>query len=179
MVKLTNYALHLPSVMRKLHFFIRNLILKTVDIFYPFFRKFMTLQTFRYAACGGFNTFLDISLFFISYNYILFKQPVQLSSLTIGSHIASFLMSFIVTFPIGFYLSRYVVFQETTVAKRAQLGKYFMVVSGCLILNYFFLKIFVDLLKWYPTPSKMITTIFVVAFSYFSQKNFTFKPAKN
>jgi len=155
-----------------------NLILKTVDLFYPVFRRFMPLQTYRYAACGGFNTALDICLFFVSYNFILVKQPLELGFITIGAHIASFLMSFLVTFPIGFYLSRYVVFQETSVAKREQLGKYFMVVMGCLILNYIFLKIFVDVLGWYPTPSKIATTFFVVAFSYFSQKNFTFKAVK-
>lgn len=164
--------------MQKLHFFIRNLILKTVDLFYPVFRRFMPLQTYRYAACGGFNTALDICLFFVSYNFILVKQPLELGFITVGAHIASFLMSFLVTFPIGFYLSRYVVFQETSVAKREQLGKYFMVVLGCLILNYLFLKIFVDVLGWYPTPSKIVTTFFVVAFSYFSQKNFTFKAVK-
>lgn len=164
--------------MQKLHFFIRNLILETVDLFYPVFRRFMPLQTYRYAACGGFNTALDICLFFVSYNFILLKQPLELGFITVGAHIASFLMSFLVTFPIGFYLSRYVVFQETSVAKREQLGKYFMVVLGCLILNYLFLKIFVDVLGWYPTPSKIATTFFVVAFSYFSQKNFTFKAVK-
>lgn len=155
-----------------------NLILRTVDLFYPVFRRFMPLQTYRYAACGGFNTALDICLFFISYNFILVRQPLELGFITIGAHIASFLMSFLVTFPIGFYLSRYVVFQETSVAKREQLGKYFMVVVGCLILNYLFLKIFVDVMGWYPTPSKIATTFFVVAFSYFSQKNFTFKAVK-
>lgn len=164
--------------MQKLHFFVSNLILKTVDLFYPVFRRFMPLQTYRYAACGGFNTALDICLFFVSYNFILVKQPLELGFITVGAHIASFLMSFLVTFPIGFYLSRYVVFQETSVAKREQLGKYFMVVLGCLILNYLFLKIFVDVLGWYPTPSKIATTFFVVAFSYFSQKNFTFKAVK-
>jgi putative flippase GtrA len=50
-----------------------------------------------------------------------------------------------------------------------------MVVTGCLVLNYVFLKIFVDVWGWYPTPSKIITTFFVIAFSYISQKNFTFK----
>jgi putative flippase GtrA len=164
--------------MQKLHFFVRNLILQTVDFFYPLFRRFMPLQTFRYAACGGFNTVLDIGLFFMAYNFILIKQPVDIGQLTIGAHIASFLMSFLITFPIGFYLSRYVVFQETKVAKTQQLGKYFMVVLSCLVLNYLFLKVFVDVIGWYPTPSKIATTFFVVAFSYFSQKNFTFKAVK-
>jgi putative flippase GtrA len=139
----------------------------------------MPLQTFRYAACGGFNTFLDISLFFISYNFILKRKAVHIYSLTIGPHIAAFLIGFIVTFPIGFYLSRYVVFQETSVKKTKQLAKYFTVVFGCLLLNYAFLKIFVDVLGWYPTPSKLLTTIFVVAFSYVSQKNFTFRKAED
>ncbi len=154
------------------------MILKTVDLFYPLFKKFMPLQTFRYAACGGFNTMLDISLFFITYNYILLKSPVLVGGLTISAHIAAFLMSFIITFPIGFCLSRYVVFQVTSVTKREQLGKYFIVVLCCLILNYLFLKFFVEKLGWYPTPSKILTTFFVVVFSYFSQKNFTFMVKK-
>lgn len=164
--------------MQKLHFFIRNQILRLVDIFYPLFQQFMPKQTFRYAACGGFNTVLDISIFFVAYNYILQKQPIYLRYLTIGPHIAAFLISFTITFPIGFYLSRYVVFQETAATKSIQLAKYFLVVLGCLVLNYIFLKIFVDLLHWYPTPSKMLTTVFVVAFSYVSQKNFTFRPGE-
>ena len=161
--------------MRKLHENIRSLILSVVDLFYPLFRRVMPLKTFRYAACGGFNTILDITLFFISYNFILKKQAIHISFLTIGPHIAAFLIGFCITFPIGFYLSRYVVFQETAVPKRAQLKKYFIVVLGCLFLNYGFLKLFVEVFKWYPTPSKLITTFFVVAFSYLTQKNYTFK----
>lgn len=164
--------------MRKLHDSTRGLILGVVDLFYPLFRRFMPLQTFRYAACGGFNTCLDIALFFVSYNFILKKQVIHIGFLSIGPHIAAFLIGFCITFPIGFYLSRYVVFQETSVGKRKQLGKYFMVVLGCLFLNYTFLKLFVEVFKWYPTPSKLVTTIFVVAFSYFSQKNYTFKAAR-
>jgi putative flippase GtrA len=163
--------------MRKLHAYIQKLILTAVDAFYPLFKRFMPLQTFRYAACGGANTLLDITIFFISYNFILQKQPVHLPFITIGAHIAAFLISFSVTFPTGFYLSRYLVFQETSARKREQLTKYFTVVLGCLLLNYIFLKLFVDVFHWYPTPSKMLTTLFVVAFSYLSQKNYTFRPA--
>lgn len=161
--------------MQKLHKYIRGLILSVVDWFYPMFKSLMPQQTFRYAACGGFNTSLDILLFFVSYNYILHKLPITLGGIVISAHIAAFLMSFIITFPSGFYLSRYVVFQQTSVTKRAQIGKYFLVVFTCIILNYIFLKIFVDSFGWYPTPSKILTTVFVVLFSYFSQKNFTFK----
>jgi putative flippase GtrA len=161
--------------MQKLHEHIRGRILQLVDLFYPLFRRIMPHQTFRYAACGGFNTVLDIGLFFVSYNYLFLKQPQHLGPLTISPHIASFLSAFLVTFPIGFYLSRYVVFQETSVAKKVQLFRYFIVVLGCLILNYVFLKLFVEVFGWYATPSKLATTVFVVAFSYYMQKYFTFK----
>lgn len=161
--------------MLKLHEFISKLILQIIDGIYPLFRKLMPLQTFRYAACGGGNTVLDIVLFFVSYNYILFKQPQHIGWLTISPHIASFMISFCVTFPIGFYLSRYVVFQETKVKKTKQLFKYFFVVLGCIFLNYIFLKLFVDYFGWYATPAKLLTTLFVVLFSYTSQKNYTFK----
>jgi putative flippase GtrA len=161
--------------MRKLHEQLRSLILAVVDAFYPLFKRVMPLQTYRYAACGGFNTLLDISLFFISYNYIFHKETVHLPFMAISAHIAAFLAAFLVTFPVGFYLSRYVVFQETSVAKRKQLSRYFMVVLGCLLLNYTFLKLFVEVLGWYPTVSKIVTTVFVVAFSYVSQKYFTFR----
>ncbi len=163
--------------MRNLHEHIRAFLLRVVDFFYPLFRKLMPLQTYRYAACGGFNTSLDIFLFFISYNYIFHKETLHLPFMAISAHIAAFLAAFVVTFPTGFYLSRYVVFQETSVAKRKQLSRYFVVVLGCFLLNYAFLKLFVEVFGWYPTISKIITTFFVVAFSYFSQKNFTFKGA--
>lgn len=164
--------------MQKIHHSTRNFLLSLIDLLYPLFKRFMPLQTFRYAACGGFNTSLDITLFFVSYNYIFKRQPISFPSvfphLLISPHIAAFLVGFMFSFPSGFYLSRYVVFQETSVKKSEQLIKYFSVVFICLMLNYAFLKLFVDTFGWYPTPSKILTTVFVVAFSYVAQKNFTF-----
>ncbi|MBX9783989.1 MAG: GtrA family protein [Chitinophagaceae bacterium] len=146
-----------------------------IDWFFPPFKKLMPLQTFRYAACGGGNTVLDISLFFISYRFILHKEMLATPWFTLSPHIAAFLMSFVVTFPVGFFLSRYVVFEGSAVRKREQLPKYMVVVFGAILLNYFFLKIFVETFGMYAVLSKILTTVIVVAFSYFSQKYFTFK----
>lgn len=135
----------------------------------------MSLQTFRYAACGGVNTMLDILIFFISYNFIFRKEVVHIGSIAISPHIAAFLAAFCVTFPVGFYLSRYVVFSESNIRGRVQLFRYFLLVLGCIALNYMFLKIFVEQLHIYPTVSKILTTVIVVAFSYLTQKHYTFK----
>jgi len=143
--------------------------------FYPPFRKFMPEQTFKYAATGGANTALDILLYFIFYHFVLEKQIVELGFYAISPHIASFIMSFIITFPIGFILAKYISFPGSFLRKRIQFFRYGLSVVGSVLLNYIFLKLFVESFGWYPTPSKIVTTLIVILFSYTAQKYFTFK----
>jgi putative flippase GtrA len=160
---------------KKIHQFLRQTILSLIDLFYSPFKKIMPLQTFRYAACGGVNTLLDISLFAISYNLVLKKQNLSLGFVTLSPHIASLFMALCISLPTGFYLNRYVVFQQSGLRRRSQLMRYVLVTSICIVLNFIFLKIFVDYLGWYPTPAKITTTVIVVFFSYFSQTFYFFK----
>ena len=161
--------------MIRLHHWLKNTILQVVDYFYPLFRRFMPLQTYRYAACGGANMALNIFIYFITYNFILDKQIVYTPVTAISPHIAAYLIAFCFTFPIGFYLSLFVVFPESYLRKRIQLFRYFVVALICILLNYIFLHLFVDTFGWYPTPSLMVTTVLVVAFSYLSQRHYSFK----
>ena len=153
----------------------RGLILTVIDFFYPLFRKVMTLQTFRYAACGGFNTVVDISLYIIAIKYVFTEEVIRLGPIAMKSHIAAFLASFCVSFPLGFYFSRYVVFTESTLRGRIQLVRYFVLVIACIGLNYIFIKFFVEQLHLSPEIAKIFTTVIVVTFSFLSQKHFTFK----
>jgi putative flippase GtrA len=153
----------------------KNIILSVIDFFYPPFSKWIDPQTFRYLACGGGNTMLDIILYFISYNFILDKQPVYVWGITITPHIAAFLNSFVISFPLGFILSKYIVFSNSNLQGRVQLFRYALLVSTCILLNYVFIKIFVEWFHLYATVSKILTTILVAVFSYISQRNFTFK----
>ncbi|HZH95946.1 MAG TPA: GtrA family protein [Flavisolibacter sp.] len=146
-----------------------------MDFFYPPFRKFMPRQTFRYAACGGGNTLLSLALYSISYNFIFQKEILHLGFVSFKPHIAALFFATVITFPIGFYLSLYVVFHGSEMKKRTQLFRYFLVVVGCVILNYAGLKLFVEVLHWYPTVSQILNTGIVVLFSYVSQRHFSFK----
>ena len=161
--------------MKLLHRKIRTGILRLVDFFYPPFKRFMPLQTYRYAACGGTNTAFNIFLVFIIHNFILKNKVVHAGPIAMTSHIAAFLIAFCITFPIGFYLSMYVVFQGSYLRRRIQLVRYLTVALACIFLNYVLLKLFVDVWGWYPTPSLMLIAVLVIAFSYFSQKHFSFK----
>lgn len=135
----------------------------------------MDKRTFHYAACGGGNTLLSIFLYFIFYNFILKKRVLHLGFIAFKPHIAAFLIAFVITFPIGFVLSKYVVWTESTLKGKIQLFRYFILVMFCVGLNYVFLKFFVEYCHIYPTISQIITTVIVVVFSYVSQKHFSFR----
>jgi putative flippase GtrA len=164
--------------MRKVHHKVRALILKFIDLFYPLFKRIMTLQMYRYAACGGGNLVLNILVYYTSFHYLLQEKILDLGFFAFKPHIAAFFIAFLVTFPIGFYLSMYVVFQGSYLRRRVQLMRYFLVAVACIFLNYFLLKIFVEKLLWYPTPSLMVTAGIVILFSYLSQRHFSFRNTK-
>lgn len=163
-------------MLRHLHQKFQQFLLSIIDAFYPLFKKMMPLQTFRYAACGGGNAVLNFIIFSVTENFIVKKQVVHvLPNMAISSHIFSFMVAFGITFPIGFYLNTFVVFDGSYLMKRVQLFRYFLIVLICILLNYVFMKLFVDRLGWYPTPAYMFTFLLVTLFSYFSQRNFSFK----
>ena len=153
----------------------KKVIISVIDFFHPLVSRWMPLQTFRYAACGGANTLLDIVMYAIAYNFILHKQDLNIGFFVFKPHIASIIIAFLVSFPTGFFLMRNIVFTQSTLQGRLQLFRYFVLVVICLFLNYVFIKLFVEQFHIYPTIAKVLTTIIVVSFSYLTQKNYTFK----
>ena len=91
---MTEYALFLPLFQILVLHTTRDRILSVIDFFHKPFAGWIKKQTFRYLACGGSNTVLDILIYFISYNFILDKQPVPIFSITIAPHIAAFIISY-------------------------------------------------------------------------------------
>jgi putative flippase GtrA len=143
----------------------------------------MPPQLYRYGVCGSANVVFDWVLYFFVYNFILQYRLVPLGPVTLSPHIASLVIIFpVVTFA-GFLLQKYVTFTASDLRGRVQLVRYLMVVFTNLLINYAGLKILVDGLDFYPTPSKMIITIVTVICSYVGQNRFTFKtpslPEKN
>ena len=153
----------------------KETITSIIDFFYPPFKKVMDIKTFRYLACGGGNTVLDIFIYFISYNFILDKNIVHLPFIAVSPHIAAFIISFSITFPLGFFLMRNIVFTGSYLRGRIQFIRYLMLVLVCILLNYIFIKLFVEHFGIYPTVAKILTTGIIITFSYITQRNFTFK----
>ncbi|WP_243350180.1 GtrA family protein [Parabacteroides sp. FAFU027] len=158
---------------------IRDLMIMLIDWFYKPFQRLISIQTFRYGACGGANSAFDILLYFIFYHYLLGEKILHLGFIAISAHIASFLLVFPITFTTGFILGKFITFSDSELRGRTQLLRYGITVGGSILLNYIFLKLFVEYCHFFPTVSKMLTTVVVVTYSYFMQKYYSFKVAGN
>jgi len=152
-------------------------IRNTIDFFYPPFRKYITVQFFRYGVTGGANLLFDWLLYYFLYTFVLRHRMLHLGFVTLSSPIATFSIKFPIVFLSGFLLQKYVTFSLSDLRGRVQLFRYFVVFLVNLVISYLGLKLLVDVFHLYPTISNMMVALFTVFVSYFSQKRYTFKTA--
>ncbi len=153
----------------------KNKINYLLDFFYPIFKRFMPIETYRYATCGGINTMSGLFVWYLCYHFVFSRMVVNLIFYSFEPYTLALLVSSTYSFTLGFLLNKYVVFTASNLKGRIQLFRYFLSFAFNLILNYFLLKLFVEKFVWDAFLSQLLTTIVVIAVSYFSQKHFTFK----
>lgn len=154
-----------------------NLLNKQITWLYHPFKKMIPYETFNYIFCGGANTFLDSFLYFIFYNFITQKKHINLNFLIISPHILAFILVFPITFLTGFWLSKYITFSSSPLNGRIQLLRFGITITGSILLQYLFLKFFVEICHIFPTPSKLITSGIVAVITYLSHRFYTFRTA--
>ena len=146
----------------------------------------MSEQLFRYAVCGGGNMVFDWILYFLIYNFVIGHELVSIQfsvfsfqfAQAITPHIATLCIVFPITLLTGFLLQKYVTFTQSNLHGGRQLVRYILIVAVNLAINYFGLKLCVETFGWYPTPSKIVITLFTVIISYIGQKYYTFRVKK-
>ena len=153
----------------------RKFALAVIDFFYPPFKRWFSLHTFRYLASGGFTAATSIVAYFIIYNYILNQKDIQVADVLITAPIAALGLEALFTFAVGFMLNKYLVFTQSNLKGRIQLFRYATVFGTNILLNYALLKILIEGFNFYPSVAKAIITIVLAFFSYFSQKYFSFR----
>ena len=161
--------------MRRHLFTARDLILPIIDFFYPPFKRLMNLQTFRYAASGGGNVVLGFLVYTLAFTYLFRQQPINFGFYALKAHSAALFLSFCFTFPVGFFMSKYVVFSDSDMKGSVQLFRYLVICIFNLLLNYLLLKVQVEQLHINAILAQIFTIVLVVVFSYVAQRNFSFK----
>ncbi len=153
----------------------KDILIRTIDSFYFLVKSFMPLKTYRYAVCGGSNLVFDTLLYFVFYNFIFAKQNVDLIFVVLSPHIASLFFVFPITFITGFLLNKFITFQDSQLPWKVQFFRYLIVGIGALLLAYLVMKLLVDGLGFYPTPSRFLTILITVTYSYILQNKFSFR----
>lgn len=157
----------------------KGLIIQIIDFFYfPIFHRFIPLQTFRYAACGGGNALFNLVMFFIGYNFIFTQDVVHVGFISMTRYIAAFVFALLFSFPLGFMLNRYVVFTQSHLRGRVQLFRYGVTAATSIVLNYLLLHFFAGFCGFWATPSQALTTVILSVSSYFAQTHFSFRTKK-
>lgn len=155
----------------------REAITRIVDFFYlkPL-RKVVPQETFRYAFVGGLNLGFNMVLYWICFHFVLQKQDTDLFGIVVVSApILAFLITFVITFFSGFYLARNIAFGRSQVHGGQQLFRYAQVVAVNIAINYFGLKLLVEVCGFYPSPSYAAIQVVTTVFSYLAQRYYTFK----
>lgn len=138
-------------------------------------RRVVPRELFGYAVCGASNMALDTLWYYIIYHYIVAERFIDLGFVVMSPHIASLFVVFPITFFTGFWLNRYVAFRAAEYNGLRQLVRYALTVVGSVVLNYICMKLFVEHLDIWPTPSKMLTTAISAVYSFLAAKFYTFR----
>lgn len=153
-------------------------LISVIDKLYVYpFRNILSREIFGYGVCGATNMVLDAVWYFIIYHYVVAERYVDIDFVVISPHIMSLIIVFPITFFTGFWLNRNVAFSATSERGTRQLMRYALSVAGAIVLNYLCMKLFVEHLDIWPTPSKILTTIVSTIYSFLAAKYFTFRKA--
>jgi GtrA-like protein. len=146
-----------------------------IDFFYPPFKKFFSIQFFRYAFCGGLNMCFDWVLFYVFYHFVFRERVFDLGVVAFTPYIASFVFKFPIVFLTGFWMARHISFSESELRGRVQIIRYLMVTVANIFLVYSGLKLFVEVFNIWPSVANVLISIISALMSFFLNKFFSFK----
>jgi len=155
----------------------RHTIIGIIDFFHIPFKRIIPTQTFRYLACGGSNTVLNWVLYSLSFNILLHRQDTQfVYGIIISAKVLAYIIAFCISFPIGFILSRHIVFPESNLHGKVQFFRYAVVTVTFIYLTYLLIKFFAFALPMVRADISYIFVMVITAIlSYISQRVYTFK----
>ena len=155
----------------------RHIIVGIIDFFHRPFARIIPTQTFRYLACGGVNTVLNIVIDSLAYNHLFHRQRIHIyGDMSILAEVGAWLIAFSISFPAGFILSRHVVFPESNLHGKIQLFRYALTTVTFILMTYLLIRVFSYCLPMINQTVRYTAICIITAvLSYISQRKFTFK----
>jgi len=142
-------------------------------------KAFTQSKVFRYFLSAGVATIVDVSMYFIAFNYIYEKSDILLfGSVTIAAATASLLLSYTMGLITNFLITKFLVFHESDLETHKQLFRYILVALVVLALNYVLMRFLIRNLEWFPTVARAFSAISIGVLSFIIHKTFSFRVSK-
>src|SRR4051812_32943681 len=101
------------------------------------FKLFINSKVVRYLLSAGVATLVDISVYFIAFNYIYHKQDIMLfNSFLVTAPTAALMLSYTAGLLTNFIITKFLVFHESDLETHKQLFRYILVALVILSFNY-------------------------------------------
>ena len=144
-------------------------------------KKIFQSKIFRYFISAGIATWVDVTVYFIAYNYIYQKSDINLfDKVTVSAATASLILSYTMGLMTNFLITKFLVFKESELETHKQLFRYIIVALVILVLNYSMMQVLIRHLEWYPTIARAVSALTIGVLSFVVHKTFSFKvSAKN
>ena len=140
---------------------------------------FIRSKVFRYFISAGVATLVDISVYFIAFNYIYQKEDIHLfKSFIVTAPTAALMLSYTAGLITNFLITKFLVFHESDLEAHKQLFRYILVAMVVLCLNYVLMRYLIRSLEWYPTLARTFSAISIGMLSFIIHKTFSFRVSK-
>ena len=141
-----------------------------------FTQKVLNLKVVRYFFVAATATVVDVTMYFLAYNYILKKLDIPIyGTYHLTAPTAALMISFCFGLATNFILTRLLVFTESDLRLRHQFMRYTGVALIMLGFNYILMTILIRKFEWYPTIARATAAVSIGAVSFLVHKTFTFR----
>ena len=139
-------------------------------------RNILDNKIVRYFFSAGIATVVDVTVYFLAFNFIYEKQDIHLFNLvTLSAPTGSLMLSYTCGLMTNFLITKYLVFTESDLRGIHQLARYVMVAMVILLLNYFFMSFLIKVLEWFPTIARIVSAITIGMLSFVIHKFYSFR----
>jgi putative flippase GtrA len=139
------------------------------------YQKLYHSKPFRYLATAGIATVVDVSVYFVMFNYIIKKTNLEIGELIIGAPTLSLILSFTCGLMTNFFLTKNFVFDNSDLKSSSQFIRFVVVAIAVFISNYYLMNFLIKVMDWYPTLSRGFSAISIGVLSFLTHKTFSFR----
>ncbi len=142
-------------------------------------RKILDNKIVRYFFSAGTATVVDVSVYFVAFNFIYQKQDIHLFNLVVlSAPTGSLMLSYTCGLITNFLITKYLVFTESDLRGVHQLMRYVLVAVFILFINYLFMSFLIKNLEWFPTIARIVSALTIGILSFIIHKFYSFRVSK-